>query len=247
MEQNYISKYAGNRQAFAVGSISDSGRVILSYDSSRGHQKQYEIQCTKCKKILFGSPQTFRSKCSCLMKNRYIKKMADRVGSISATERKLISYDPSMPTGKKYNIECLKCGSIVPGSASKFTSPCKKCSYEKIRVDLKNPEQFIYEKYAYNAMMRNLDFLIGLEEFSKLIKMNCYFCGKPPDNCWKMNRKKNNKLIYNGIDRINNNIGYLPDNCLPCCSVCNRAKGSMSIEEFKEQIDRWIECRRHGL
>lgn len=239
MTQNIVSKYAGTKRSFSVADVSSSGKVILSYDSNRGHQKQYEIQCTVCKKILFGSPQQFRSKCSCLMKNRYIKKMADRIGSISLTDRKLISYDPAGLSGKKYTIECLRCGNTVFGSISKFTSPCKKCSYEK-KVDLKNPKEFVYEKYSYNSMMRNLDFLLTLEEFSKLIKMNCFFCDSPPNNRWKMKRKKNNELIYNGIDRIDNNKGYFLENCVTCCSVCNRAKGTMSLKEFKEQIIKWI-------
>lgn len=239
MKQNVVSKYAGTQRSFNVGDISDSGKIILSYNSGRGHQKQYEIQCTICKKILFGSPQQFRTKCSCLMKNRYIEKMANRVGSVSPTDRKLLSYDPAGPYGKKYTIECLRCGSKVLGSASKFTSPCKKCSYEK-NINLKSPEEFVYEKYAYNAMMRDLDFLLTKEEFASLIKMNCFFCDLPPSNEWKMNRKKNNVLIYSGVDRINNNEGYLLNNCIPCCSICNRAKGTMSLEEFKEQVIRWM-------
>jgi len=29
---------------------------------------------------------------------------------------------------------------------------------------------------------------------------------------------------YQGIDRINNNVGYESGNCVPCCNICNRAK-----------------------
>jgi 5-methylcytosine-specific restriction endonuclease McrA len=27
-----------------------------------------------------------------------------------------------------------------------------------------------------------------------------------------------------GIDRVDNSIGYTPDNCVPCCTQCNRIK-----------------------
>jgi 5-methylcytosine-specific restriction endonuclease McrA len=39
--------------------------------------------------------------------------------------------------------------------------------------------------------------------------------------------------IYNGIDRIDNERGYLPDNAVPCCKRCNQAKADMAIDEFK--------------
>lgn len=43
-------------------------------------------------------------------------------------------------------------------------------------------------------------------------------------------------FVYNGIDRVDNSVGYVLSNCVPCCSTCNRMKGTMSSEEFKEKI-----------
>jgi hypothetical protein len=42
--------------------------------------------------------------------------------------------------------------------------------------------------------------------------------------------------IYNGVDRVNNSLGYTKDNCKPCCKMCNKMKGTMSLEEFKSFI-----------
>jgi hypothetical protein len=39
-----------------------------------------------------------------------------------------------------------------------------------------------------------------------------------------------------GIDRIDNSQGYSIENCVPCCMVCNRAKGILSLEDFKNWI-----------
>lgn len=41
---------------------------------------------------------------------------------------------------------------------------------------------------------------------------------------------------YNGIDRVNNDIGYIKNNCIPCCKICNRAKNSMSYDDFLNWI-----------
>jgi hypothetical protein len=40
--------------------------------------------------------------------------------------------------------------------------------------------------------------------------------------------------IYNGIDRVDSNIGYTLENCVPCCEAVNRMKMDLSKEEFIE-------------
>lgn len=39
-----------------------------------------------------------------------------------------------------------------------------------------------------------------------------------------------------GIDRIDANKGYTPDNCQPCCSTCNYMKKDMSLDEFRSHV-----------
>ncbi len=59
-----------------------------------------------------------------------------------------------------------------------------------------------------------------------LIKSPCHYCGHTPD--WPKER--------GGIDRIDNSIGYIFENCAPSCFTCNSAKGIMGKEKFKEWI-----------
>lgn len=40
------------------------------------------------------------------------------------------------------------------------------------------------------------------------------------------------RLIYNGIDRIDNAKGYTIENSVTCCKRCNFAKRNMSYDEF---------------
>ena len=44
--------------------------------------------------------------------------------------------------------------------------------------------------------------------------------------------KETHEFIYNGIDRKNNDMGYRLDNCVSCCTLCNRRKGGMEYAEF---------------
>lgn len=54
----------------------------------------------------------------------------------------------------------------------------------------------------------------------------------------------NGDYVYNGVDRLDNAVGYLPGNCVPCCKFCNLAKAGGSYEEFVAYLDRVVEFRR---
>ncbi|KKN85544.1 hypothetical protein LCGC14_0278670 [marine sediment metagenome] len=84
-----------------------------------------------------------------------------------------------------------------------------------------------------NAKARNLDHDLTDEQILALHKENCYYCGSPPSN---VQQSKNGLYTYNGIDRVDSNIGYTIGNSVPCCSNCNYSKRDRSYEEFKAWI-----------
>src|SRR3990172_197309 len=77
--------------------------------------------------------------------------------------------------------------------------------------------------YKNNAKKRNLRFELSMDEFIKITKSDCHYCGDEPNREYK-EKRNNGGYIYNGIDRVNNSLGYILDNCVPCCEVCNKAK-----------------------
>jgi hypothetical protein len=79
-----------------------------------------------------------------------------------------------------------------------------------------NPKFSVYIK---SANSRNIEFKINEEKFNSIIKNSCYLCGLPVSETNK-----------NGIDRVNNNIGYIYENCKSCCGHCNLLKRDLSIE-----------------
>lgn len=83
-----------------------------------------------------------------------------------------------------------------------------------------------YNKYRSGSKVRNLSFNLSYKEFFDLVISPCHYC-------------KINPAPLNGIDRINNSIGYTIKNSTPCCSLCNMAKGSMSYERFVSYINRF--------
>ena len=75
--------------------------------------------------------------------------------------------------------------------------------------------------YRKDARIRNLKFSLSREEFKNIIFKNCHYCNDIPSTL-AINKSKNpTSILYNGIDRINNEIGYELTNCVPCCTDCN--------------------------
>ena len=54
-----------------------------------------------------------------------------------------------------------------------------------------------------------------------------------------LGKKKDPKDV---LIRLDNYKGYTIDNCVSCCKICNRAKGSLPLETFQ----KWIERLKNG-
>ncbi len=82
--------------------------------------------------------------------------------------------------------------------------------------------------YRQGAVNRKLSFELSDEEAQALFRSPCRYCGYLP------------KHGFNGIDRVNNALGYTKENAVACCQWCNRAKGRYGLEAFMEWL-RWVQ------
>jgi hypothetical protein len=97
----------------------------------------------------------------------------------------------------------------------------------------------LYARYKQNAGIRGLKFNLNKQQFRELTSKNCVYCGQPPSTVsHKQSHGKtyNGAYIYNGIDRIDSTVGYVIDNCIPCCTICNKMKMVLSKDDFLSQI-----------
>jgi len=93
----------------------------------------------------------------------------------------------------------------------------------------------LFGDYKRKATERNSEFCLTKEQFKKLTKQNCFYCGTKPHNSLN-HTGSNGGYVYNGIDRINNAKGYIVGNCIPCCKKCNWMKKTYTQQEFLLQI-----------
>lgn len=144
-----------------------------------------------------------------------------------------------------------------PMLISKITMSCgclKKDSLEFLASSRKlplgeKPKRDLLAAYKASAKKRKLPFSLTMDEFERLTKQNCFYCEMEPKLIRKNTRHKrlprlrDDTYIYNGIDRVDNTIGYTIKNTVTCCKMCNYSKNKNTQKYF---ID-WIETAYKNL
>lgn len=71
--------------------------------------------------------------------------------------------------------------------------------------------------------------------------MRCFYCNDPPSLITEGSNRRNKehaRYVRNGLDRIDNNTGYLLSNLVTCCKNCNYAKKDLSQDVFYAWLAR---------
>lgn len=140
-----------------------------------------------------------------------------------------------------WNCSC-ECGNSIDVKANNltkgFVKSCGCKTYEISSLARTKPIRLVAVKsilygYKNNAKNRKLDFNLSKKQFTELIFQNCFYCGSGLSNVFTIKHSLGDrKLIYNGIDRVNSDKGYIKNNCVTCCKICNTAKSDMSTADF---------------
>jgi hypothetical protein len=136
---------------------------------------------------------------------------------------------------KKNTVSCCKICNFIKGSLDPETF-IKRCQHiskhfggngmlnKDIWPDTKSSS---YSAYESRSIKKDLNFELTKEQFTKFTTEKCYYCDKSAS-----------KIHKNGVDRKDNENGYIMSNCVSCCSQCNYMKGSLTEDEFIETCKR---------
>ena len=120
--------------------------------------------------------------------------------------------------------KCSDCSNQVNKELLKYSSTKVPSKRKDGSITTRNFISFKFKIFKSGAKVRKKSWNLTQEEVAKLITSPCYYC------CRYFAEKM-------GIDRVNNLIGYEPGNVVSCCNQCNKAKHTMSVDEFKELIN----------
>lgn len=118
------------------------------------------------------------------------------------------------------------------------TKSCGCVGIEKLRERVQLPtgegaRRHILRVTKRQAELRGYCFELSEEQTLALMQRPCAYCGAPPSNLCDSDGI-NGAFSYNGIDRVDNAIGYTTENTVPCCKHCNYAKRDRTVSEFAE-------------
>lgn len=148
-------------------------------------------------------------------------------------------------SGKKSRAEWMcncSCGNNVWVKTNSLkngnTQSCGCFRLEKSRKEYgESSKNRVLRRYKNDAKKRGYEFSITKESFLEITSKNCSYCNEPPSNI-QNDGESYGEFIYTGIDRLDNKKGYIEGNCIPCCRICNMAKGEMSREDFLTHISK---------
>lgn len=141
--------------------------------------------------------------------------------------------EKSGPSGDTlWNLTCTVCGGENLRTASALRRGRATCLAEcRAEIARNSPIRGLYGGYKRNAQKAGRDFTLTFEFFRETIQKKCFYCGIPSSSVWRKPGARRT-LEYNGLDRIDSAIGYVPSNVVPCCKYCNFAKSRWEREEF---------------
>lgn len=86
------------------------------------------------------------------------------------------------------------------------------------------------------SVLRGFENDLSDKRILDLIKAPCHYCGALSSNSARQPRC-NGSFEYNGIDRVDNSLGYIEGNVVTACKFCNYAKRDRSTEDFIKWVD----------
>ena len=138
---------------------------------------------------------------------------------------------------------CLDCGRTLTeeirakGKHDKILRRCVPCYEKLLKQESQRPERnrnfkaeaftnkhVIWNHYVKGAKKRGIHFALSKSLFESLIIKPCFYC-----NYYKEGE-------VHGIDRVDNQKGYLEENVVACCETCNALKGSQHPQEFIDKM-----------
>lgn len=173
--------------------------------------------------------------------------VGDKFGKLTIVGK---DYEKSEVKKKLYYFVQCECGSpvksILKSTLLDKRHPVQSCGcLVREKAGFVEDRVFAIKKLLYikmqdrhiNSLHDSEDTLVSLDDFCVLSDQICHYCGAQPSSFLK-DRRTGKVVYYNGLDRIDSNIGYRKTNVVPACKYCNIAKAELTDMQFKEHIKR---------
>lgn len=164
---------------------------------------------------------------------RWIDYSGVKQGQLTVIRPVFRSYKQGKQQKWYWQCQC-SCGRITytdPHALSMQTKHyCQVCARQKVIEQTRLPGNLavwhrVFKDTRNNAKKRGYQVQLDFQTFKQIAQRNCYYCGCQP-------KLGSYGIARNGVDRLDNTIGYTKDNCVPCCGMCNIMKRDHTQQAF---------------
>jgi len=176
--------------------------------------------------------------CGCV-NGRFMDRMGQRFGKLVVIQR--LENVPN-GGGTRWLCRC-DCGTEIPATGSSLSAGhtqscgCKRRRPKTGYLPGEASKNKVLLGYKQGAQSRGYDWDLPDEDFFRLIVLDCFYCGAPP-SCTLIASPNSGEFTYNGLDRRDNSKGYVLENVVTCCKICNHAKKDLTFDDFMAWIAR---------
>lgn len=152
-------------------------------------------------------------------------------------------------TNRCYECSC-SCGTVVwvqrPNLVYGHSQSCGCLRSEMLKASKRKhqstpPVNEELTHYRYTAKKRGFEWGLNQADAAALLFEKCHYCGAPPARL--ITSRGGDSETVSGIDRVDSTKGYVKENCVPCCTMCNMSKNDHSLEEWNAWLDRILAFR----
>jgi len=230
--------------------------VIISTAPNRHNRAMWQVHCDcNTTKVVSAKNLKNRHTTSCGCNRKRPRKIENLLGQ---KFNRLIVIEKVIIDNKvqwKLQCSCENKTIVGPFKSIRFRSGhTKSCGCLAKETASKNATErnYLTRQYEPIEAASRLVFLakyndgtLTFDQFHTMSQMICTYCGKQPSNkrtainnqSDKSFNKEDSVFIYNGLDRIDNNLPHNIDNCQTACWECNRARRKLPLTDFISHID----------
>ena len=196
----------------------------------KGKNHLLKVRCTKCgKEFNLRTYQFDNNEHYCF--NKY-------VGMSNGVLTCIEDLGAAYKNNKKVHllkIKCSRCGnySIVRSdrlNSSVYIPKSCTCCVNSLQKEIADSKYLSTRHFRQRlnsikkgAVERKLEFNITEKTVASLLLGNCYYCGEP---------------LADGIDRLDSSKGYIENNVVPCCKICNIMKNKFPLDTFLNKVKK---------
>lgn len=221
--------------------------VISRVENNKNGGSQWLCKCVCGKEKIINGNGIYSGRiksCGCLRTNFLENQVFGRLTAICRIKEKYRTFwlcnctcgnETIVNESNLLNGTTKSCGCLLKETASKRFIDYNR--EKEVLPDGIAARNIIISGYKTDAKRRNLCFELSIERTVELFLGSCYYCGVLPYNECSVSYA-NGSFTYNGIDRVDNDLGYIDSNVVSCCFICNQSKMARKVDEFISWIHK---------